>query len=173
MKPQDRISQWQLHPFIRGQFSFELYKAMAENEDIVLIVGDLGFGIFEPHKEDFKERYYNVGASEQAMMGIAVGMALEGKIPVVYSITPFLIFRAMETIRNYLNHENIAVKLIGSGMDKDYKHDGWSHDATDIPLTLELFPNIVSYVPKMIQQVPDMVKTMLENKRPSFMGLRR
>jgi transketolase C-terminal domain/subunit len=54
------------------------------------------------------------------MIGAATGMAMEGKIPVVYSITPFLLYRPFVFLRNYLHHENIPVKLVGGGRNKDY-----------------------------------------------------
>jgi len=173
MNTEERIIQWKKHESIRGYFAFELYKAMATNKKIILLTGDLGFGMFDAHKEDMPDQYINCGASEQAMMGIAVGMALEGKIPCVYSITNFLLYRPFETIRNYVNHESIPVKLIGSGLRKDYEHDGFSHWSEDYAMVLDLFPNIIRYEPHSKEQVPDMVKIMLENKKPSFMGLQR
>ena len=62
---------------------------MAENENIYLLTGDLGFGLFDNHIQDFPERVKSVGASEQAMLGVAVGLALKGKRVFVYTITSF------------------------------------------------------------------------------------
>ena len=66
---------------MRKDFANELYKAMKKNENIWLLTGDLGFGILENIRDKFPKRFINCGASEQAMMGIACGLALEGKIP--------------------------------------------------------------------------------------------
>ena len=107
---------------MRKHFSKLLHDKMAENEDIVLITGDLGYGLWDRIKIDYGDRFYNVGSSEQLMTGMAVGMAFEGKIPVVYSITPFLLYRPFELVRNYINHEKVPVKLVGGGRDKDYGH---------------------------------------------------
>ena len=63
---------------------------MKGNQDIFLIVGDVGYGVFDKFKEDFSERFINPGASEQLMVGMASGLAMDGKIPIVYSITPFI-----------------------------------------------------------------------------------
>lgn len=158
---------------MRKQFFIELYELMAANEKIVVLTGDLGYGGFDKIREDFPTRFINCGASEFAMVGIACGLALEGKIPVVYSITPFLLYRPFELIRTYIDHEEIPVKLIGSGRDDDYKHDGYSHDATDVPEILNSLPNISTYYPKdedgMLRMLPEIIK----NDRPCFLSLKR
>ena len=91
------------HDTMRGWFAYELYQQMKKNKNIWLVTGDLGYKMFDSIKDDFPDRFLNAGSSEQAMMGIAVGLALKGKIPFVYSITPFLLYRSFETIRNYIN----------------------------------------------------------------------
>lgn len=147
---------------------------MAENPNIWLVVGDLGYGIFDAHFKDFPDRCKNTGAAEVAMMGIAVGLALKGKIPFVYSITTFLLYRPFETIRLYLNHEKIPVKLVGSGRDKDYIHDGISHWSDDaLKVLRNCFPNIERYWPDTKEEIPQIVEEMINNNKPSFVSLRR
>lgn len=161
------------HNSPRGYFAYELYEEMKSNPDIFLLVGDLGYGMFDAHFEDFPDRCINCGASEQGMVGIAVGLAMEGKIPVVYSITSFLLWRPAETIRLYLNLEEWPVKLVGSGRDLDYSHDGPSHDATDAKDLLSSWPNITQYWPEVMEEIPGMVQEMLNSKVPAFMSLQR
>lgn len=162
------------HDSMRGWFAYELYQHMKENKDIVLIVGDLGYKVFDAHFADFPDRCINTGAAEQAMMGIACGLAMEGKIPFVYSITPFLLYRPFETIRTYINHEKIPVRLVGSGRDKDYHIDGYSHDATDADDILKTMRNINELWPMSKEQIPAMVKQMvLDDTRPYFISLKR
>lgn len=117
---------------MRKYFSKLLHRAMLEDNNIYLITADLGYGLFEDIQKDFPDRYINPGAAEQLAMGIATGLALEGKRPYIYSITPFLILRPFEIIRTYIDYENIPVQLIGAGAYKDYTHDGISHWADDI-----------------------------------------
>src|SRR5690349_11965372 len=122
----ERVAPPERYESMRGWFAYELYLHMSQNENIWLLTGDLGFGMFDTIKSAFADRYVNVGASEQALVGIGAGLALKGKIPVVYSITPFLLYRPFETIRNYINQDQIPLKMIGSGRDRDYSHDGFS-----------------------------------------------
>ena len=98
---------------MRKQFAEQLHTLMSLDENIVLLTGDLGYGLWDRIKIDYPDRFFNTLSAEQLMMGTAVGMAMEGKIPIVYSITPFAIYRPFELIRNYLSHEQIPVKIIG------------------------------------------------------------
>ena len=109
---------------MRKEFEFFLYNEMSSNKDIVLITADLGYGLWDRIKKDYPDRFINVMSSEQLMLGIACGLSMEGKLPVCYSITPFLIYRPFEWIRNYLDHEKINVKLVGGGRDRDYQGRG-------------------------------------------------
>lgn len=158
---------------MRKYFAELLYIAMQSNDRIFLIVGDLGYGLFDKIRKDFPERFINAGAAEQAMMGIGVGLALEGKIPFVYSITPFLLWRAAETIRNYINHEGIAVRLIGSGRDDDYKHDGFSHNAEDDERLMDLFTDIVCSWPGDNNELLRKFNYAIFNNEPIYINLKR
>ena len=78
---------------MRKEFAKILHQEMSSNEDIVVLTGDLGYGLWDKIRIDYPDRFWNVGSSEQLMMGMASGFAMEGKIPVVYSITPFLLYQ--------------------------------------------------------------------------------
>lgn len=169
----ERLKNWKLHDSMRGWFGRSLYTEMGNDPRVVLITADLGFGLFDAIRDDFPDRFLNTGASEQAMIGIAVGLAIQGKIPFCYSITPFLIYRPFEWIRNYLHHERIPVKLIGSGLDDDYKHDGFTHHCPEVRKVLSAVPNIKTYLPLEKESIPGMVEKMCLNDLPCFMALRR
>ena len=173
-KIKERLKNYPLHESHRGYFGRALYKEMAENPEIRLIVADLGYKLFDPHFEDFPQQCISVGAAEQAMVGVGVGMALKGLIPFCYSITPFLLYRPLEWIKNYLHHENIPVKLVGAGVGKDYLEDGFTH-WSDIPYNtiVSRYPNIRQFYPEEKEQVTAMVKEMVGNKKPSFIHLQR
>ena len=165
------------HDSMRGWFAYELYQQMKKDKDIILIVGDLGYGVWNAVRDEMPDQFINTGAAEQAMMGIAVGVALEGKKPFVYSITSFLIFRPFETIKLYIDEEKIPVRLIGSGRDKDYIHDGPSHDCTKVSDLFdhehEFFNNIVDYWPMTKEEIPELVERMVKSDKPQFISLKR
>jgi len=169
-----KIHFGKIHQSMRGFFGFQLFNIMREDENIYLLMGDLGYGLFNKHRASMPDRCINVGAAEQCMLDIGVGIAQSGKIPIIYSITPFLIYRPFETIRTYIDHENIKILMVGGGRDKDYQNDGWSHHATDVKPFMNLFKNIEKYYPKDKEEITsEFVKDMLQSDKPCFLSLKR
>jgi transketolase len=158
---------------LRHVFAKEIYSSMKTNKRIIVLTGDLGYGMWDTVRQDFPTRFVNVGAAEQALIGIAIGFALNGLIPITYSITPFLLYRPFETIRNYLNHENIPVKLIGSGRDRDYIHDGFSHWAQEDKKVMNIFKNIVACWPENVDELLKIIPKMLHDGKPWYINLKR
>uniref|UniRef100_A0A6M3J0Z6 Putative transketolase domain containing protein n=1 Tax=viral metagenome TaxID=1070528 RepID=A0A6M3J0Z6_9ZZZZ len=155
---------------MRPRFFELLYKEMKKDDRIWLLVGDLGYGGADKIRDDFPNRFINTGSAEFSMVGIAIGLALEGKIPFCYTITPFF-YRAFEILRTYVDYENIPVKLVGSGRDTDYEHDGYSHNAEDVKKVMGTLPNIVQYWPKTKEDIS--VISLVFNSKPSFISLGR
>jgi len=158
---------------MRKYFAELLYKAMLKDDSIIVVTADLGFGLWDKIRDDFPDRFINVGAAEQTLLDIGVGLALSGKKPICYSITPFLLYRGFETIRTYINHESIPVILVGSGRGKDYTHDGYSHDATDDYKFMQQLENIQSCWPIDSKQLEEVTKLALEGKKASYINLKR
>lgn len=146
---------------------------MLSDDNIIVLTADLGFGLLDNIKQDFVDRFYNVGAAEQLLIGTGIGLAEAGKLPVCYSMSSFLLYRPFEFLRNYVNAENIPVKLIGSGRDKDYSHDGLSHWASDDELVLKALPNIKIYKPITLEDLEAVWKDFLYSKEPAYLNLRR
>ena len=156
---------------MRKQFAEFLHSEMSQNEDIYVLTGDLGYGLWDKIKIDYPDRFTNFLSSEQLMVGAACGMAMEGKIPVVYSITPFVLYRPFEWIRNYLDHEKIPVKLAGGGRDKDYGYLGFSHWAEEDEQVMSVFKNIQFYKPKEFTK--EIGLDLIYNNQPSYLNLSR
>lgn len=160
-------------PKMRAVFANEIHKRMSKNEKIWVLVNDLGYKMWDKVRQDFPERFINTGAAEQTAAGICVGLALEGRIPIFYSITTFLLYRCFETIRNYINHEKIPVKLVGSGRNKDYSHDGISHWAQEDKQIMKIFKNIQAKWPETLEEIPSLVTDMIKSNSPWYVNLRR
>lgn len=162
-----------IFPSMRAHFAHAIYSRMKKNKKIWVIVNDLGYKMWDKIRADFPDRFINVGAAEQAMIGVAVGLALSDKIPIVYSITSFLLYRPFETIRNYIHFEKIPVKLVGGGRQKDYSHDGFSHWSEEDREVLKIFKNIESEWPETNEQIPETVMRMIKSKKPWYLNLKR
>jgi transketolase len=157
---------------MRREFFVKLYNEMHKNSNIIAVTADLGYGGFNKIQENLPKQFVNVGAAEQTALDLAVGLAQAGKIPFVYTITPFY-YRGFETIRTYINHESIPVKLIGSGRDSDYEHDGFSHYAGDDRQLFFPFDNITCFWPTSIEEMEKRVDEMIEEPKAYYLNLRR
>ena len=98
-----------------------------KDKRIVLLVCDMGFGVTDKFKEEFPDNIFNMGMMEQGTVGIAAGMSMTGLIPIVYSIVNFLVFRAIEQIRNDVVMQNLNVKFVATGVNNYFKFLGPSH----------------------------------------------
>ena len=114
-----------------------------KDEKIVLITGDIGYGIFDEYRKRFPDRFINIGICEQSMISVASGMALEGLKPYVFTITPFLIERPFEQIKVDIDQQNVNVKLVGYA---DYPTQGPTHAELDAEKLMGLFKNVKSYL---------------------------
>jgi transketolase len=156
---------------MRREFAKKLYDAMEKDDRIFLITADLGYGVLDDIRRDFPKRAINIGSSEMLMVGIAVGLAQSGYVPLCYSITPFLLYRPFELIRNYMNYEKANVKLVGSGRDDDYAHDGISHWAGDDVDIMAALKNIQIYKPE--KMTDEVFTQFMYNDKPSYINLSR
>jgi transketolase len=96
----------------------------------------MGFGVYEKLKTEFPDRIVNCGIMEQGTVGIAAGMSMSGLIPIIYSIVNFLVYRALEQIRNDVVLQDLNVKFISTGVNNYFKFLGPTHccDRDDIAL---------------------------------------
>ena len=76
---------------MRRRFGKVITELAGQDKNIVVIVGDIGYRVFDEFRDKYPERFINIGICEQSMIGVCAGMALEGLKPWVYTITPFLI----------------------------------------------------------------------------------
>jgi transketolase len=158
---------------MRRLFADILLQQMQLNQSLFLITTDLGRGIWDNLHATFPSRLLNTGAAEQAAAGIAVGLALSAKIPVVYSITPFLLYRPFEIWRIYLEHEEIPIKLVGSGRGNDYARDGFTHCAEDDSMVMAALPKIEKYWPHDEHELSAIAHQFLYSPKPAYLNLKR
>lgn len=157
---------------VRKTFVRLLHEEMRKNDKVVLLLGDLGYGHFDKIREEFPDRVFNPGAAEQLLLGMACGMSMEGKIPVCYSMTPFLLYRPFEVIRTFIDYEKIPVILAAAGRDKDYAAAGWSHWATDDKEHLSGFKNMIKLWPDETL-LEEEFKNIINTKLPYYVNLKR
>ena len=132
---------------MRTAFINQLIEEAKINQNIFLLVADLGFSVIETYAELFPDRYLNVGIAEQNMAGIAAGLAMEGYCVYIYSIGNFPTLRCMEQIRYDICYHNLNVKVVAVGGGYAYGSLGASHHATEELGMLRIIPNLVVCAP--------------------------
>ena len=149
-----------------GQLINELAK---KDDKIVLLVGDIGYGIFDEFRKKNPKKFFNMGICEQSLIGTASGMALEGLKPWVYTITPFLIERPFEQLKLDIDQQNVNVKLVGYA---DYPELGPTHSETNAKELMKLLKNIEAFFPENSEQTEQHVLYCYEKKGPTFISLK-
>lgn len=158
---------------MRKEFAQLLFEKMHEDENIFLVTADLGYGLWDKIRDTYPDRFFNVGSSEMAAMGICIGLAMEDKKPFFYSITPFAIYRPFEMIRNYLDHENIDVTIVGGGRNKDYGYLGFSHWSEEDKEIISCFKNMRMYHPDTLEDLNKSFAEIFSLQKPSYINLKR
>ena len=154
---------------MRRTFGRIISELADKDEKIYVLVGDIGYRVFDEFREKHSDRFINMGICEQSMIGVSAGMALEGLKPWVYTITPFLIERPFEQIKLDINQQNVNVKLVGFA---DYPHLGPTHTELNGKKMMRLFANIKSFFPKDGEETEKMVKQAYEIISPTFISLK-
>jgi len=143
---------------MRNAFVTKLTELCRKNNKIVLLVGDIGFGVFEDFKKEFPRRYFNMGIAEQNSIGVVSGLAKEGFLPIFYTIIPFLIYRPFEQIRNDLCINRRKAILVGVGAGLSYGALGPTHHALEDIAMMSSLPEVAVFTPSS----PLMVEKSLE-----------
>ena len=132
---------------MREHFIQRLGELVLQDPDILLITGDLGFGVFNDFRENYPANFINVGVAEQQMTGLATGLALEGKTTFTYSIANFATLRCLEQIRNDAAYHGANVNVVCIGGGFSYGALGISHHATEDLAILRSIPDITVVAP--------------------------
>ena len=135
---------------VRREFGKIINEIAKKDKKVVLLVGDIGYGIFDDFRRDNPDKFYNLGICEQSLIGVASGMALEGLKPWVYTITPFLIERPFEQIKLDIDQQKANVNLVGFA---DYPTLGPSHSELNAKKLMSLFNNIKSIFLKIARKL--------------------
>lgn len=154
---------------MRRKFGKILNELAKKDKKIVLLVGDIGYGIFDEYRKNHPKRFFNMGICEQSLIGTAAGMALEGLKPWVYTITPFLIERPFEQIKLDIDQQKANVKLVGFA---DYPTLGPTHSELNAKNLMKLMKNIKSFYPKNGSETEKIVNEVQRIKGPSFISLK-
>lgn len=156
---------------MRKAFISTLIRLAKKDKRIFLLTGDLGFSFLEEFRDEFPDRFFNMGVAEQNMIGVAAGIALSGKIVFVYSIVPFVTMRCFEQIRNDLCYHKLNVRIIGIGGGLAYGAAGFTHHAVEDIAIMRSLVNMTVIAPGDSKETEAAVEKSIEYKGPVYIRL--
>ena len=133
---------------MRDTFSYTLHEVAKKIPNIFITVADISpAASMAPFREEFPDRFLNVGVSEQSMISLSTGLALRGCQPFAYTIAPFTIYRPFEHIRVEICYQNLPVTLVGVGAGVAYSVAGATHNAIEDIAVMGALPNMSIIAP--------------------------
>lgn len=133
---------------MRNNFAESLYEQGKKNSKVCIVVADISpAGSMQKFREEFPDRFVNVGVAEQVMIGLAAGMALRGLRPFAYTIATFALYRPFEFVRDDLGYQNLPVTVVGIGGGVTYSTLGGTHHAMEDVAIASAIPNMTVLAP--------------------------
>ena len=143
--------------------------ALAKKDPRVYFIGsDLGVGTLKQFKAEMPERFFMEGVSEQHLVGMAAGLALEGKIPYINTIATFLTRRCFEQNVLDLGLHRTNVRLLSSGGGFVYAPLGPTHLATDDIAIMRAIPNMAIVAPCDAEEMKRLMALTLDHQGPMY-----
>jgi len=139
--------------------------------NIYFVTGDLGYGVVDDFARELPSQFINAGISEQAMMGMAAGLASEGKRVFVYSIGNFSTLRCLEQIRNDVCAMNNSVVIVSVGSGYSYGSQGYTHHAVEDIAVMRALPNIEILLPSDSEEVRAVTEYLCASRNPAYLRL--
>lgn len=144
------------------------------NKNIVVLDADLSSStrttIFA---QKFPHRFFNMGISEQDMMGTAAGLAASGKIPFVSTFAIFASGRAWEQVRQTIAYPSLNVKIVTSHGGITVGEDGASHQCTEDLALMRVLPHMTVIVPADGIETRKAIEAVVEHPGPVYVRLSR
>ncbi|MFA4930718.1 MAG: transketolase family protein [Patescibacteria group bacterium] len=141
------VKKHQLVP-TRNGYGEALLELGQTNPDVVVLTGDLAESTrVDKFAAAYPARFFDCGVAEQNMMGIAAGMALEGKIPFVSSYAVFSPGRNWDQLRVNVCYNQANVKIAGAHTGVSVGPDGATHQALEDIAITRVLPNLTVIVP--------------------------
>ena len=148
-----------------------LYELAIKDDRVLFIGSDLGYGVLDEMKKTLPERFFMEGVSEQHIIGMAAGLAMEGFFPFVNTIATFLTRRCFEQVAMDLCLHDLPVRLIANGGGLVYAPLGPTHLATEDLAILRTLPNMTVVVPCDAEEMKRLMAETLDYPHPIYIRL--
>lgn len=158
----------------RAAYGHVLKTEVYKNPNVVVLEADLGNATkSNAFKEVAPERYFNMGISEQDLIGTAAGFAAAGKIPLASTFAVFATGRAFEQVRNSVCYPKLNVKICATHAGLTVGADGGSHQAIEDISLMRTLPNMTVINPADAKEAEAAVLAAIDYQGPVYIRLGR
>ena len=148
-----------------------IYELAKQDERIVFIGSDLSPGLLDGMKRDMPSRYFMEGITEQNVVGMAAGFAMEGYIPYVNTIATFITRRCYEQVAVDLCLHDLPVRLIGNGGGVVYAPLGPTHLAIEDIAIMRALPNMTVVAVCDAEEMKRLMRVSVDWPHPIYIRL--
>lgn len=156
---------------MQGAYISRLLELAEQDDRICHILADSGTNFDEHFKRNFPGRMFNFGIAEQNAIGVSAGMALAGKLPFVFLQGAFIVYRALEFVRDDICFQNLNVKLIGQGSGLVLSSLGPSHHTSEDIAILRALPHLRIFSPATPIQTYACTGELYQTAAPCYMRI--
>ena len=156
---------------MRKQFARTAHEILNINEQAVVLLGDIGVFGFTEAMRDHPDRVLNIGILEQSTISMAAGLSIEGMIPIVHTIAPFMVERALEQIKIDFGYQRLRGNLVSVGGSFDYAALGCTHHCPGDVSTLLSVPNVEIVVPGTAAEFGQLLMNEYDNPSVTYYRL--
>ena len=149
----------------------QVYELAKTDPRVVFIGSDLGIGVLRKFKEEMPDRFYMEGISEAHVVGMAAGLALEGGVVYVNTISTFLTRRCFDQVAVDLCLHNLNVRLIGNGGGLVYAPLGPTHLAIEDISIFRALPNMTIVAVADAEEMKRFMPQTVDHKGPIYIRL--
>ena len=150
-----------------------VYELAKKDKKILFIGSDLGPGVLNDFKKNIPERFFMEGVSEQSIIGLSAGLALEGKKVFMYAMAPFITLRCLEQHKCCTAIMNLPINTIIAGIGLGYADSGPTHYTTEDTACLKSLVGSKIYTASDAYSASLIAKHLIKNKFFSFSRLER
>ena len=135
---------------------------------VAVVLAEISTGQFGRALRDHPERAVNVGIMEQTMVGVAAGFAMEGFLPVVHTITPFLVERPLEQIKLDFGYQGLQGTFVSVGGSYDYTSEGFTHHSPGDVQVMLTVPGMEVLAPGTPDELDRLFRAAYADGHPTY-----
>jgi len=156
---------------MRKQFVNTIKEIIKKNKKLFIVLCDIGVFGFREIFQKFNKQIINIGILEQSTISFSAGLSKCGFIPVVHTIAPFLVERALEQIKIDYGYQKLRGNLVSVGGSYDYSSLGCTHHCPGDINILKSIPEIEIIVPGCSREFDKLFKILYSNKKLTYFRL--